>query len=380
MKKSSNSKYQIIFLIIFLDLLGAGIILPLLPFYAEKFTANAVLITLLVSSYSLMQFIFSPILGHLSDKYGRRPVLIISQMGSAVGYLLLVFANNIYILFLSRIIDGITGGNISTAQAYISDVSDEKDRKKGFGIIGAAFGVGFILGPTIGGFLGHINIIFPGIFAAVAALTASLLVFLKLKESKKHKQTENYEIKQMFFVFNQKNLSKIFLVVILFGLANSMMQSVFALYTKNELNFKERENGLVFAYIGIISVFMQIYALRRLEKVYSDEMLVKIGLLSGTIGFLLLASISIFSNIEILALALTITGFGIGIFNPTIRAILTKHVRDYGKYLGILSSYISLTMIIGPFIAGILFESITPFAPFLAASIMMLIGFFVFKS
>ncbi|MEM5799299.1 MAG: MFS transporter [Candidatus Aenigmatarchaeota archaeon] len=376
----NNTRYGIIFIIVFLDLLGAGIILPLLPFYAEKFTASAIIITLLVSIYSLMQFIFSPILGHLSDKYGRRPVLIISQVGSAIGYLMLAFANSIHILFLSRIIDGITGGNISTAQAYISDVSTKKDRKKALGIIGAAFGLGFILGPTIGGFLGHINIILPGIFAAIAALTASILVYLKLPESKRHKTIESFQFNQIYSVLFDKKLSKIFLVTIFFGLSTAMMQSTFALYNQKVLGFRERENGLIFAYIGIVSVFMQLYVIRKLEKKYTDDQLVKIGLFVGSLGFLLI-SLVYFSTYKILlfSLGLTLSGFGMGLFNPTIRAVLTKKVKNYGKYLGLLSSYISLTMIIGPIFAGNLFELLKPYSVFVASSILMLIGFLALK-
>ncbi|MBU5689320.1 MAG: MFS transporter [Candidatus Aenigmarchaeota archaeon] len=376
----NNTRYGIIFIIVFLDLLGAGIILPLLPFYAEKFTASAIIITLLVSIYSLMQFIFSPILGHLSDKYGRRPVLIISQVGSAIGYLMLAFANSIHILFLSRIIDGITGGNISTAQAYISDVSTKKDRKKALGIIGAAFGLGFILGPTIGGFLGHINIILPGIFAAIAALTASILVYLKLPESKRHKTIESFQFNQIYSVLFDKKLSKIFLVTIFFGLSTAMMQSTFALYNQKVLGFRERENGLIFAYIGIVSVFMQLYVIRKLEKKYTDDQLVKIGLFVGSLGFLLI-SLVYFSTYKILlfSLGLTLSGFGMGLFNPTIRAILTKKVKNYGKYLGLLSSYISLTMIIGPIFAGNLFELLKPYSVFISASLLMILSYFVFK-
>jgi multidrug resistance protein len=377
--KNSNSKYGIIFLIVFLDLLGAGIILPLLPFYAEKFTASAVVITLLVSSYSLMQFIFAPILGHLSDKHGRKPILIISQIGSAAGYALLAFANSIYVLFISRIIDGITGGNISTAQAYISDISSEKDKKKGFGIIGAAFGLGFILGPTIGGFLGQINIMLPGIFAALAALTASILVYLKLPETKRHKKTEKYDIRQMLYVLKMKKVSTIFLSTLFFGLAVAMMQSTFALYTQKVLGFRERENGLMFAYIGIISILMQLFILRKLENLYEDEKIVKIGLMSSSIGFLIISLLYYQPTILLLLFGLTLLGFGQGSFNPVIRAMLTKHVDSHGKYLGLLSSYISLTMIIGPFIAGNLFEFVNPAMPFLAAFLMMMTSFFVFK-
>lgn len=384
-----NSKYATIFIIVFLDLFGVGLILPLLPFYAEKFTSSALTITLLVSVYSLMQFIFAPILGHLSDKYGRRSILILSQIGSAIGYILLAFANSIYIIFLSRIIDGITGANISTAQAYISDISTRKERKKAFGIIGAAFGLGFILGPTIGGILGHINIMLPGVFAAIFALTASLLVFLKLKETKRHKTVEPFSFKEIFKVLNNNFIFVIVSTAFLFSMAFSSMQSILALYTFDQLKFQERENGILFGYIGIIAVFMQIFLLRKLEKRYDDYKLLKISVASSIIGFLILSSIpfislyqskfitELFIKFIFLVIGITFIAFSSGIFNPTIRAVLTKKVKNYGKYLGILSSYISITLIISPIISGFLFDHTTVYMPFMVSSIFGALSFFM---
>jgi len=371
-----NFKYATIFLIVFLDLLGVGIVLPLLPFYAEKFTSNAIIITSMVTAYSLMSFIFTPILGHFSDKYGRKPILIISQLGSAVGYLFLAFASNIYILFLSRIIDGITGGNISTAQAYITDISSKEERRKAFGIIGAAFGLGFMLGPTIGGLLGHINIMLPGIFGAVMATGASILVYLKLPETTvKGKEVEKYSFKQMFSVLKNNFVAKIIITSIFFGLAFSGMQSVFSLYNQKLLGFQERENGLLFGYIGLISILMQVYFLRKLEKKYGDKPLIKISLIADMIGlFLLFLMPFVQFKLLFLMLGITMFGFGNGIFNPTIRALLTKGVDQYGKYLGIFASYISLTMIFGPIISGFLYETVGPSISFLASSVLMLLG------
>ena len=160
-----------IFLIVFIDLLGFGLILPLLPFYAKSFGANELTIGLLLASYSLMQFIGAPVLGRLSDKYGRRPILLISQLGTFAGFVMLGFANGLGMLFASRIVDGVSGGNISTAQAYIADISDEKNRAKNFGLIGAAFGLGFIIGPAVGGFLSQFG------YQTNALIHSSLVTF-----------------------------------------------------------------------------------------------------------------------------------------------------------------------------------------------------------
>ena len=171
-----------IFLIVFIDLLGFGLILPLLPFYAKSFGANELTIGLLLASYSLMQFIGAPVLGRLSDRYGRRPILLISQLGTFVGFIMLGFANGLGMLFASRIVDGVSGGNISTAQAYIADISDEKNRARNFGLIGAAFGLGFIMGPAIGGFLSQFGYQVPAFAAAGLSFLSMTLTFFLLHE------------------------------------------------------------------------------------------------------------------------------------------------------------------------------------------------------
>src|SRR3990167_2535264 len=178
-----NKPLLTIFLIVFVDLLGFGIILPLLPYIAEKFKADPAQIGFLSATYSFFQLIATPILGRLSDRYGRKKLLIISQIGSTFGYLLLGLAHNLPLLFISRMVDGITGGNISIAQAYIADVTTKENRAKGMGMIGAAFGLGFIFGPAIGGFLGHHSVAAPFFFAAGLAAVNSVLVWLFLPES-----------------------------------------------------------------------------------------------------------------------------------------------------------------------------------------------------
>jgi len=178
-----NKNLLTIFLIVLIDLLGFGIILPLLPYIAEKYQANPFQIGLLTASYSFFQLIASPILGRLSDRYGRKKILMISQFGSVVGYLLLGLAGSLLLLFISRIVDGITGGNISIAQAYIADVTDKKNRAKGMGMIGAAFGLGFIFGPALGGLLAKISYSTPAYFAAGIAMLTVVTTYFFLKES-----------------------------------------------------------------------------------------------------------------------------------------------------------------------------------------------------
>src|SRR3712207_1474474 len=184
MKKLLSSPLVPIFLIVFIGLLGFGIILPLLPLYAETFGASPFTVGVLIASYSLMQLVATPYLGALSDRTGRRPVLIISQVGTVVSFILLGLANSLPLLFLARILDGISGGNISTAQAYISDITDEDGRAKAYGLIGAAFGLGFILGPALGGLLSQgENHHIPAFVAAGISLLSLLLTVFVLPES-----------------------------------------------------------------------------------------------------------------------------------------------------------------------------------------------------
>src|SRR4026208_913911 len=181
----SRSPLVVIFTTVFIDLLGFGIVIPVLPYYAEgtQFNGTPRTVGLLFASYSIMQLIFSPVLGRLSDKYGRRPVLLISILGTGLGFLILGFATTLWMLFLGRIIDGISGGNISTAQAYIADITTKENRAKGMGLIGAAFGLGFVFGPAIGGVLSRWGIHVPFFFAAALCFANALLLFFRLPET-----------------------------------------------------------------------------------------------------------------------------------------------------------------------------------------------------
>src|ERR671917_1608993 len=206
-----RSPLAVIFVTVFIDLVGFGIVIPLLPFYATRFGASPFAIGLLFASYSLMQLVFSPVLGRLSDRHGRRPVLLLSLLGTALGFLILGFADSLLLLFVGRIIDGISGANISTAQAYVADVTTPENRAKGMGLVGAAFGLGFIFGPAIGG-------------------TLSLW---------------------------GKSVPFVLAVYFLFIVAFSIMTTTFALYTMRRFGYEEHHNGYLFAFIGVLAVIVQ---------------------------------------------------------------------------------------------------------------------------
>lgn len=372
----NNKSLLTIFLVVFIDLLGFGIILPLLPYIAEKYSAGPLQIGLLTATYSLFQLISSPILGRLSDRYGRKKLLIISQLGSAVGYLILGLAGNLPLLFLSRIIDGITGGNISIAQAYIADVTDKKNRAKGMGIIGAAFGLGFIFGPAIGGFLSRFSYSAPAYFATAVSLLTVLTTIFFLKETVDEKKAKvSPKTKLSFEEFKRvlaiKPIGLLIFVFFALNTAFSIMQGNFSLWTQKTFNYGPSENGWLFAYIGIIAVFVQLKVLPFLTKKFEEKTILYISLFFMFIG---LSIIPLSPHPNFLYFALFFLPFGNGLANPTIQALASENVppEEYGGTLGFLQSAGSLGRIIGPIIGGEIFQSFGKDNAFYFAGFMVL--------
>ncbi|MCB0023530.1 MAG: MFS transporter, partial [Caldilinea sp.] len=292
---AGRNRLLTIFLVVFVDLLGFSLILPLLPYYAEEYGASEITIGLLTASYAAAQLIGAPILGRLSDQYGRRPVLLVSIAGTALGFLLLglaevlgrsvgvaLFGANmaainmlvITLLFVSRILDGLTGGNISVAQAYISDVTPPQDRSKAFGLIGAAFGLGFIIGPVVGGVLGERFGYAVPAFVAMAIATINLVaVYLFLPESvtpeqraeMTHRPRPAFSFASLWTALQRPRVGPLFHIRFFFGMAFSMFQSIFALYAAGyPLNLSVEQTGLVLGYVGVLSVIVQGFAIGRL--------------------------------------------------------------------------------------------------------------------
>jgi DHA1 family tetracycline resistance protein-like MFS transporter len=358
----NNKSLLTIFLVVFIDLLGFGIILPLLPYIAEKYLASPFQIGMLTATYSFFQLIASPILGRLSDRYGRKKLLIISQLGSAVGYLILGLAGNLPLLFLSRIIDGATGGNISIAQAYIADVTTKENRARGMGMIGAAFGLGFIFGPAIGGFLSRFSYSAPAYFATAISLLTVLTTIFFLKETVNEKQAKvspktrlNFEeFRNILSIYPIGILILIFFVV---NLASSIQQGNFALWTQKTFNYGPTQNGWLFAYIGIIAVLVQLKFLPFLTKKFNEKNILYISLVFLFLGLVL---IPLIPTPIFLYVSLFFLPFGMGLSNPTIQALASENVpkEEYGGTLGFLQSAGSLGRIIGPIVGGIIFQSL----------------------
>lgn len=364
-----------LFIVVFIDLLGFGLVLPLLPFIGEKFGANPFQIGLLSASYSFFQFISSPILGRLSDRFGRKKLLIISQAGSAIGYLILGLANNIPLLFLARIIDGITGGNISIAQAYIADVTDKKNRARGMGIIGAAFGMGFIFGPAIGGLLAQKGFLYPALFATAASTLTVILNFLFLKETVT--QSPNLNKSRSVSKFPNFNfsifsfpLNLIIFVFLIINLAFTLFQANFALWTQKTFGFGPTQNGWLYTFVGILIVTMQLVILPFLLKNIKEKTLMKTGILFLGLGIFLIIFIE-FPALLFVPMFFIATGNGMSM--PTLQAVASENVdpKDYGEILGVLQSAGSLGRIIGPVLGGEMFLIWGKNTPFLSAGILM---------
>lgn len=374
MKKDKS--LLIIFLIVFIDLLGFGIILPLLPFIAEKYQANSFVIGTLTATYSFFQLIAAPILGRLSDRYGRKRLLVISQLGTLIGFLLLAFAKSLPLLFLSRIIDGITGGNISIAQAYISDITTKENRAKGMGLIGAAFGLGFIFGPIIGGLLAKISYSASALAASFISFITVVLTVIFLKETINLKKATaspktSFNWKNLKEVLKNRLLLIIFTTFFLINFAFSLYQAILPLQTDKLFGYGPTENGILFSYIGILVVIVQLKIMPIFVAKFKERKTMIIGLYLLAVGLLMAA---LTKNLAVLILSVTFLPFGNGFFNPTIQALASEvsPKEEAGGVLGLLQSFGSLGRIIGPIIGGWLFLFSITFPFYLAVGLVVL--------
>jgi DHA1 family tetracycline resistance protein-like MFS transporter len=362
-----RSPLIVIFITVFIDLVGFGIVIPVLPYYAEgtRFGATPREVGLLFASYSVMQLIFAPTLGRLSDKYGRRPVLLVSLLGTAVGFLILGFATTLWMLFLGRIIDGISGGNISTAQAYIADVTTEENRAKGMGLIGAAFGLGFVFGPAIGGVMSRWGINVPFLFAGGLAFANAVLLYFTLPETITADHPARVSAatgrgwKRLVTSLKNRRLGFVLLIYFLSIVAFSIMTTVFSLFLMFRFGYDAFHNGWVFAFVGIISAGIQGALIGKLVKRFGEPVLVIAGTLMFTAS--LFASPFIGPAIGVLGILLTggISAIGNALNAPTLTSLASKSASpsEQGAIMGVTQSVASLARAVGPAIAAFLIYS-----------------------
>ncbi len=384
----------LIFVIVFIDLVGFGMVIPILPIYAQTapFFANPFEIGLVVSIYSWMQFVFSPILGRLSDRYGRRPVLFVSLLGSAVGYVVLGLANTLFLVFVGRIISGITGGNISAAQAYIADVTTKENRAKGMALFGAAFGLGFVLGPAIGGITSKYGVHVPFFIAAVLSLVAGAAVYLVLPETRRiHAEVADAEpvgrITELLGTLRERKFGTISLTYFLLVTAFSIMTYAFVLFTAFRFNYSAEQNGYLFAFIGLTAVFGQGVLFAPLVKRFGETWLAAFGCLLMAASFILIPFITpTFAGVGGLLGVCIMLAFANSLASPSLTSLASKVTHDHkqGSALGILQSGGSLARAIGPTIGGLLLSNAantmdgnTLYRTFFTAAAIMLFAFFI---
>lgn len=361
-----RSPLLVIFITVFIDLIGFGIVIPVLPFYVEGTTFNASprAVGLLFASYSVMQLIFTPILGRLSDKYGRRPILFFSLLGTSAGFLILGFATTIWMLFAGRIIDGITGGNISTAQAYIADITTPENRAKGMGIIGAAFGMGFIFGPAIGGILSKWGISVPFFFAAGLALANAVLLYFVLPETvtpdhPARASAATGRWSQLLQALKQSRLAFILSIYFLFIVAFSIMTASFALFTMFRFGYDAHDTGWLFVFVGVIGALIQGGLIGRLVERFGEMSLVVVGALLFTASLFAIPFTGPHTGLVTLLLVGGTFAVGNSLSTPALTGMASKSVGrgEQGGVLGVTQSVASLARTVGPLISSALIYS-----------------------
>ena len=360
-----RSPLVVIFVTVFIDLVGFGIVIPVLPYYVEgtRFNASPRMVGLLFASYSVMQLIFAPVLGRLSDKYGRRPVLFFSLLGTSAGFLIMGFATTLWMLFLGRIIDGITGGNISTAQAYIADVTTKEERAKGMGLIGAAFGLGFTFGPAIGGILSKWGIGVPFIFAGLMALANAALLYFTLPET----VTPDHPARsraagrwsQLFSALHNRRLAFVLVIYFLFVVAFSIMTASYALFTMHRFGFDAVHNGYFFMYVGIIGALIQGGLIGRLAKRFGELPLTVTGAFLFALSLVAIPFTGPQTGLAVLLGVGALFAVGNALATPSLTALASKSVGagEQGGVLGVTQSVASLARAVGPTISAWLIYS-----------------------
>ena len=383
--KRSLPPILIIFLTILIDMIGFGIVIPVLPLYSLHFGASPWEIGLLFGSFSLMQLIFAPILGRWSDRIGRRPILLMSILGTAISFLVLGFANSLWMLFLGRMLDGMSGGNISTAQAYIADVTPLEKRSSAMGIIGAAFGLGFVIGPAIGGLLGHYSIQLPFFVAAGLAFINTLAILLFLPETLSEEQRKTHSaagvpLLQTLASAKDTPLGNLMLCSLLSTMAFSLVTALFTLFTENRLHWHARENGMLFAYIGILGVLIQGGLLRRIVPRTGEKPLIVLGAILLCIS---IAALPLNSSVAWIVLASSGLSIGNSLVTPMLSGLASKSAdaQSQGAILGLMQSIASFGRMIGPAIGGFLLNfdlhhAELPYgiSPFWFSAVLMVLG------
>jgi MFS family permease len=376
--KLSRTLWVLVFISI-INSLGFGIIIPLLYSYGKKFGVTEQTIGLLTAAFSISQFFATPVLGSLSDKFGRKPILVLSLVGTCASFILFGFANSIIMLFAARILDGLTGGNISVAQAMISDMSSPKERAKNFGILGSAFGFGFVIGPAIGGLLSGFGAQVPFFFAAGIAFLGVMLTLFLLEETNKNKKgnngekSNNFKFKSLITVLQKPVIGTAIFIGFLLTMAQFTMLIGFQTFSVDNLKLNPTQIGLFYAGFGVTGILMQL-AVPLIKKVISSQALILLISTLFCLGMMVLTGFA--TGLILFAVSIGIYGLFNGLRNPMLNTIIAdrNEENERGKVMGVNQAYASIGQTLGPVTAGLI-TTISVHSIFFLSSLYILIAF-----
>jgi multidrug resistance protein len=372
---------SVVFLTILLDLIGFGMLLPLLPFYALKLNASPTQIGLLFSSYSLTQLLFSPVLGRLSDRIGRRPVMLISILGSAAAHLMFATADSFVLLVVARSLAGVAASNYSIAQAYMADVTTAENRSRAMGLVGAAFGIGFVVGPGLGSVLALTPMGAPAVPYAAAALSGLnfLLALTWLPESLPREVRERSQARPWVDpggfrrMWSNPPLRGLMLLFFLVMFCFSLFEATLALYCHRQFGFDEHRTSLLFVYVGVVLAIVQGGLLGRLLRAFGERRLIVGGIALMAVG---LTALPLYPSVALMMASLLILAVGSGVHNPSVTGLLSQLADEdsQGSTIGVSRSFGALARIFGPVTGTFIFGRAGAAWPFLTAGALMLVA------
>jgi MFS transporter, DHA1 family, tetracycline resistance protein len=380
--RRSRSPLVFLFITVFVDMIGYGIVVPLLPFYAELYASGALVVGLLASLYAAMQFVGGPFLGGLSDRHGRRPVLLLCLLGASFAYLLLGLAQTLASLVVAVVLAGAASGTLATAQAYIADSTTMEDRARGLGLIGAAFGLGLMAGPALGGLLSLHSLSAPALFASALALTNCVFGYLTLPESHAPHLRRRVPllrldpISQLARILKMRHVRALLAAVLLLNLALAGLVNNFPLFSQARFGWGTTSNAFFFAFVGMCAVVTQGFLIGRLQPRFGESGLLLGGLALVSLNLLL---VSLVPSGVLLYPIVGLLALGMGLAIPSLTAIISNRTPAgvQGRLMGGMQAILSLAMILGPVTAGLAFDHLSIPAPYLIGRTLALLALIV---
>ncbi len=362
----------IIFLTIVVNLVGFGIIIPLLPFYASSLGASPLVVGLMFASFSIAQLFATPVLGALSDRLGRRPVLLFSLVGTVASFVLLALAHSLALVFAARIIDGLSGGNISTARAYIADVTAERDRARAFGLIGAAFGIGLVLGPALGGVFAHAGYAAPIWAAAALTALATALAWAFLPETVHRTRATGMSFRAMPALFRRPLLARLFAIDFLYWCAYASFQTTFAFFGARRFGFDAPHVGYLLALVGALGVVVQLALVGPVVQHFGERRALVGGLFLAAVG---LGAASVSASVPVFIATIAPVAIGTGLCNPSLTSLLSRGSgrQEQGRVQGVAGALESLGRTLGPVWGNALLYRLGEGAAFASAAALLVV-------